>query len=387
MSQKKVAIIGTGPYGLSLAAHLNARGVDTQLFGAPMEYWRKMPAAFFLKSIWSASTLSDPTGEHSLDSYTAKYNFKRQDPVPLEYFINYSSWFQKSLVPNIDTTYVQKVTRDGKQFHLDLVDGRSMKADKVVVAAGISSFTKVPGYAKDLPKSLASHTQDHTDLTPFKGRNVAVLGSGQSALQYAAMLHEAGANVEIICRGTVVWVNRKLYDNTGPFKHVFYPKSDVGPAGINWLIHFPLLFKNLPDNTRLVMDKRAMRPAGAKWLRPRVEGQIPVTENTSILKATEKGKILELTLSDGTTREVDYLFMGTGFKVDLHKFSFLDSSITDEIVHSDGYPKQNEWFESSIPNLYFIGAIAGHTFGPICRFVAGARVPAKQITKHITSAV
>lgn len=387
MSSKKIAIIGTGPYGLSLAAHLNARGVDTQIFGTPMEFWQNMPAALYLKSVWTASTLSDPSGEYSLDSYVTKNNLPRQEPVPLSLFLRYSSWFQQNLVPDIDTTHVQSLVRDGKQFQLELADGREVKADKVVVAVGISTFTKTPEYAKDLPKSLASHTQDHADLTPFKGRNVVVVGSGQSALEYAAMLHEEGANVELICRGPVLWIRRKLYDKTGPFKHVFYPKSDVGPAGMNWLIHYPLVFKHLPDNARHSMDQRAMRPAGAKWLRSRVEGQICTTENTSILKATEKGQTVELTLSDGTKREVDYLFLGTGYKANINKIPFIDPGMIPEIREHDGYPIQNEWFESSIPNLYFIGAIAGHTFGPLCRFVAGARVPAHQITKHVASAV
>jgi FAD-dependent urate hydroxylase len=387
MKHGTVAIIGAGPYGLSVAAHLKAQGIPVLVFGKPMEFWQNMPEGLCLKSVWSASTLSDPAGKYSLNNYIAATNTPHQEPIPLPLFLDYAQWFQQYTVPDIDPTYVQWLARDGHQFQLDLADGRTIKVDRVVVAAGISLFTHMPEYARDLPKTLASHTQDHTDLAPFDGRNVAVVGSGQSALEYAALLHEAGASVELIARGPVLWVQRKLYDYTGPARHIFYPPSDVGPPGLNWLISYPLIFRRLPDKTRHLVDKRAVRPAGAKWLRSRVEGHVHVTQYTSITRTTVHGQSLHLELSDGTTREVDYLFLGTGYRPNLDKVKFIDSALLKQVQHHDGYPLQNEWFESSVPNLYFIGAIAGHTFGPLCRFVAGAKIPAQQITRHAVSAV
>jgi len=387
MMHDTVAIIGAGPYGLSVAAHLKEQGISVLVFGKPMEFWQNMPEGLCLKSVWSASTLSDPAGKYSLDNFIAATHAPHQEPIPLPLFLDYTRWFQQHNVPNIDPTYVQRLSRNGNQFQLDLADSRTIKVDRVVVAAGISLFTYIPEYARALPTTLASHTQDHTDLTPFKGRNVAVVGSGQSALEYAALLHEVGASVELIARGPVLWVNRKLYDFTGPARHIFYPPSDVGPPGLNWLISYPLVFRRLPDKTRHLVDKRAVRPAGAKWLRSRVEGHVLITQNTQIIKATVHGQSLHLRLSDGTTREVDYLFLGTGYQPNLEKVKFLDPTLHQQVEHQNGYPLQNEWFESSVPNLYFIGAIAGHTFGPLCRFVAGAKIPAQQITRHVNSSV
>jgi len=43
----------------------------------------------------------------------------------------------------------------------------------------------------------------------------------------------------------------------------------------------------------------------------------------------------------------------------------------------------NKWFETSIEHLYFAGVLANHSFGPICRFVAGAKVPSQQIARHV----
>ena len=67
-----VAIIGAGPYGLSIAAHLKAAGVAARLFGASMQTWREaMPRGMFLKSEGFASSLSDPGDTFTLGHYCA----------------------------------------------------------------------------------------------------------------------------------------------------------------------------------------------------------------------------------------------------------------------------------------------------------------------------
>ncbi len=380
-------VIGAGPYGLSVAAHLKAQNIPTLIFGKPMDFWKKMPAQMYLKSFWSAASLSAPGRKYTLDEYAASINSQEQRPIPLQFFLDYCRWFQEKTDLDIDPTYVQSLTRKEDGFHIELADGRTVEANNVVVAAGISPFANIPQFALDLPPTLASHTQEHTDLSSFKGKHVAVVGRGQSALEYAALLYEAGAEVEVIARGPIIWINRKLYDRTGPAKHIFYPPSDVGPPGLNWVIAFPTIFSRLSDKARYSIDRRAVRPAGAQWLRPRVENKVRLTQNTEVIKATPQGEGLYCELSDGTTRTIDYLFLGTGYEAHIDKFAFINPSLRDQIQQNDGYPTQNTWFESSVPHLYFAGAIAGYTFGPICRFVAGSDTAAHQISRHIVRSV
>ena len=377
-------IIGAGPYGLSLAAHLRARNMPVHILGKPMEFWQKMPRKMYLKSSWSAASLSFPGHKYNLDHYAAATRTSEQKPIPLPYFLDYCRWFQEQAVPEIDPVFVETLRRDAREFHLDLADGRTIAASHVVVATGTAPFAHIPAFARDLPLNLASHTQTHTDLTSFKGCHVAVVGKGQSALEYAALLHEAGAEVEVIARGSIVWINRKLYEQTGPMKRLFYPPSDVGPPGINWLVNFPLVFSRFPEQIREKMDRRSVRPAGAQWLRPRVEGKVCLTPNTEIIKATPKGQGLYCELSDGTVREVDHLFLGTGYKANIDKLDFIDPVLRTHIQHYNGYPLQNRAFESSVPHLYFVGALASYTLGPLCRFVVGAATAAHQITWHIS---
>jgi thioredoxin reductase len=375
-------VIGAGPYGLSVAAHLKARGVPTLIFGKPMEFWQQMPARLYLKSVWSASSFSDPAGRYRLNHYITATSMPRQEPIPLSFFLDYGAWFQQRAVSEIDPTYVQALKQDGKGFHLDLADGRAVKAQRVIVAVGISAFTFVPEFARDLPATLASHTQTHQDFTRFRGSRVAVVGSGQSGLESAALLHEAGADVALIARGPVIWIDRRLYRNTGPARRLFYPPSDVGPPGINWLIALPQLYRLLPANARQGVAKRAVRPAGADWLRSRVEKQVSITPYTRIDRAQVQGQGVRLHLSDGTTREVDHLFLGTGYQPDIHKLALIDPALRAQVQASNGYPALNKWFETSVPRLHFAGALAGDTFGPICRFVAGAKMPARAITQQ-----
>jgi hypothetical protein len=381
-----VVVIGAGPYGLSVAAHLKARNVATLVFGKTMEFWQGMPPQMFLKSIWSAATLRDGHGDYTLSHFAAATGATKQDPIPLPYFLSYGKWFQEHVVPDVDPCYVEHLSQDGPRFRLEMADGRTVMASRVVLAVGIGPFPYIPEIFRNLPDELVSHTMRYADLTPFRGKTVVVVGHGQSALEWAAMLHEAGAEVEVIARDTVIWIDRKLYRYTGPAKHIFYPSSDVGPPGLNWLIAYPQIFRRLPDETRATVDQRAIRPAGATWLRQRVDGIIPITENTAVTKARTSGERLTIELSDGTARTVDHIFCGTGFKPTVNQIGFLDARLAERIQATGGLPILSRTFESSVPNLHFVGALANFNFGPICRFVAGAKVSAPSIAAHAARA-
>ncbi len=382
MDRDPVAVIGAGPYGLTVAAHLKARNVPTVVFGKAMEFWQGMPNAMFLKSVWSAATLRDGFGGHTLSDFAEATGTTKQDPIPLPYFLAYGKWYQEQLVPDIDPTFVKHLVRDGGRFRLEMADGRTVMASRVVLAVGIGPFSYLPQVFEGVPDEFVSHTSRFADLSRFKGKTVAVVGHGQSALEWAAMLHEVGAEVEVLARADVIWIDRKLYRYTGPAKHIFYPSSDVGPPGLNWLISYPQVFRLLPNETRFTVDQRAIRPAGATWLRTRVDGVISITENVEVNRATPSGDRLRLELSDGTDRLVDHVFCGTGYRPDVTQIDFVDDALQAQIQANDGLPVLSRSFESSVPGLHFVGALANFNFGPICRFVAGAKVSAPAIASH-----
>src|SRR5882757_4871075 len=134
----RVAIIGAGPYGLSIAAHLRARGVGFRIFGNPMESWRaRMPAEMLLKSEGFASDLYDPERRFTLKRFCAQNSLCYADmglPIPRETMATYGLRFQRELVPDLENRTVVALDRSSKDFLLQLDGGETLIASRVIVA-------------------------------------------------------------------------------------------------------------------------------------------------------------------------------------------------------------------------------------------------------------
>jgi cation diffusion facilitator CzcD-associated flavoprotein CzcO len=91
----KIAVVGAGPSGLSVATHLRRHGRAFRIFGTPMQSWRvNMPIGMYLKSEGCASSLSDPTSSYTLKAHCQQHGLHYGDygvPVPLETFFHYGS--------------------------------------------------------------------------------------------------------------------------------------------------------------------------------------------------------------------------------------------------------------------------------------------------------
>jgi cation diffusion facilitator CzcD-associated flavoprotein CzcO len=377
----RVAVVGAGPYGLSIAAHLRAAGVPTEIFGSPLSFWRAMPPQMTLKSPWSASSLSDPGRRFTLDAFVAAHRMRRQEPVPIGLFLEYADWFRQQAVGEVDPTPVACIRESGAGFAVQLQDGREVAASRVIVATGIAGFPNVPDFAQGLPGDLVQHTGCVKEFNGYSGMQVAVIGAGQSALETAVFLHEAGAQVEVITRGPIRWADRRLYERGGITRKVFYPPADVGPVGLNWLVTLPSIFRLIPTRQRVALTFRAIRPSGAKWLKARFAPEIKTTTNAGVLKMSASGRGVEVLTSDGASRRFDRVVLGTGYRPDLGRVPILDARLRRQIRHSRGNPLLDRRFQSSVHGLHFVGAIAGHTFGPLCRFVAGAGVAARAVAR------
>src|ERR1700740_87688 len=150
-----VAIIGAGPYGLSIAAHLAAKGIPFRIFGKPMSAWStQMPQGMHLKSEGFASSLSHPEGKFALRDFCRQQGIPYQDtglPVKLETFVSYGLAFQKQFVSNLDEKLVTGVLPSTVGFELELEDGEKVHSRKVIVATGICRFAKMPEILTSLP--------------------------------------------------------------------------------------------------------------------------------------------------------------------------------------------------------------------------------------------
>ena len=107
-----------------------------------------------------------------------------------------------------------------------------------------SPFAQRPPVFDTLRPGLVSHAVEHRDLRPFDGRRVVVAGGGQSALESAALLHEAGADVEVLVREhDIYWLTRRWQHRMPVVSSMLYAWPDVGPAGVSHLVARPALWR------------------------------------------------------------------------------------------------------------------------------------------------
>jgi NADPH-dependent 2,4-dienoyl-CoA reductase/sulfur reductase-like enzyme len=381
-----IAIIGAGPYGLSAAAHLKAaNGLDVKIFGQAMSFWEThMPTGMLLRSPLAGSHLSDSRQALTLDAYQAATGKQITAPLPLSRFIDYGRWFQSHAIPHTDGRKVERVERNGNGFQLTVGDGETWKAGRVVVAAGIEPFAWRPREFRGLPRELASHSCDHRELGCFAGKRIAIIGAGQSALESAALLHEHGADVEVLVRAPLIrWLWRhKWFHTFPPVARLLYAPPDVGQAGLSHLVARPNLFRRLPLSVQRRWSKRAIRPAGAGWLKARCE-PIRITTGCVVTSAVPACGGVRLRVSDGAERDVDHVLLATGYRVDISLYSFLSERLLELIQRIDGYPRLDKGFESSVPGLHIVGAPAAWSFGPLMRFVAGADFTSRALARRI----
>ncbi len=388
-----VAVIGSGPYGLSLAAHLAARGLEPVVFGPPMASWRSgMPCGMRLKSEGFASCLSDPQGRFTLKAFCEGEGLPYADldlPVPVETFTAYGTKFQERFVPQLDTRLVRRVARAPGGFTLELEDGVQVSARQVVVATGIRPYRHVPAVLAGLPAGRVDHTSDRADYSAFAGRRVAVIGAGASAIDAAAALVRAGAAVHLVSRRAAVTFYasrpRRLWHR------LLKPVTPLGPGWKKLLcVKLPLLFHALPERTRVAIVRRYLGPAPGWFARNDFEGKVTVLRSSSVVAAHETPDGVELTIgaADGARAQMtfDHVVAGTGYAVDVRDLAFLDPAVTADIRLTGTAPSLSSRFETSVPGLYFVGTAAAFAFGPLLRFVCGAEFAARRVAAAVAAA-
>jgi cation diffusion facilitator CzcD-associated flavoprotein CzcO len=384
-----VAIIGAGPYGLSIAAHLRDRGIDHRIFGLPLETWRgAMPRGMFLKSEAHASSLAAPDPNWTFEAYSRRHGrpeLTKSVPVPLEAFTEYGLAFQRQFVPYLETTKVVELqhTSDDR-FALRLANGERVCARRVVLALGTTFFKRVPAVFAGLPNALVSHAADHRELGALGQREIVVVGGGQSALETAALLHEQGAAVTVLVRGSEVAWNGDPLDNPSWLEGLRYPSTGLGRGWRLWFYcNAQTVFQHLPEELRLDRVARELGPAGAWWLKPRVFGKVPLLTSHGVVATRAAGDEVALTVAgpNGAMREMraDHVVAATGYQVDLDAIPFLEGTMVRRIARVGSAPRLSARFESSLPGLYFVGLAAAVRFGPSMRFVIGADFAARRI--------
>ncbi len=390
-------VVGAGPYGLSIASHAAGAGLRLRVLGRPMASWRDhMPRGMYLKSEPWASNLSDPDGRWRLDAYCAGQGVEARhgEPVPLEMFAAYGQWFARNAVPEVDERTVARVTPVLGGFEALTEDGETVRARTVALAVGVLPFVEIPAALRGLGPDLVSHSSHHADLDRFRDRDVTVIGGGQAALETAALLAEQGTRVRVLARSEHMNWN----DVPPPWQRPWWrsaraPHSGLGCGWRNWFYaERPGLFHHLPDQTRARIAATALGPAGAWWVRDRVEPAVElllgqeVTEVRELRGGTGGGVRLDTVTRSGERRslETEHVIAATGFRPTCDRLSLLDAQLAAGLgALDDGSPAVGRHFESTHPGLFLAGLVTASGFGPAMRFVHGATFTAQTLVRGV----
>jgi thioredoxin reductase len=382
-----VAIIGAGPYGLSIAAHLRQHGIPFRIFGTPMRSWtREMPKDMLLKSEGFASNLSDPNGQYTLKQFCVDQGLPYADiglPTPRATLARYGLAFQAALVPEVEDREVRALDRQGEGFRLELDNGEVVFAGTVVVAVGLAYFQWIPEQLRGLER-FVSHSAAHYDLDGFRGRDVAVIGGGASAVDLAGLLNEAGAHVQLFVRGNRLEIHREGSSSRSLLDRVNAPFSGIGPGWRNLVFtEFPNIYRHFPEETRHRIAMKTVGPAGGWFMRDRVEGRLPIHLGHTIAQAQPMGDRVELRFGTTSGKEhistFDHVIAATGYRYDLRQIAFLRDALLEQLRSRFGTPILGSDFQSSVPGLHFVGAVSLNSFGPVVRFIYGTRFTARRL--------
>jgi len=323
--------------------------------------------------------IADYARLHKLDDYE-----DRVGPLSLERFLGYADWFTQQLVPDIRDLTVTSVVRSGDGFKVEFAEEAPIIARSVIVATGMLNYAHLPAELSGMP-DLITHSVVHDRLDKFGGRRVAVIGGGQSSLQTAALLHEAGADVQVVMRSQeIVWEQKRDAD-LSLIGRVRRPPVQLCEGYSCVVYDSPGLFRLMPESLRAKKALSTFPPSGAWWLHDRVVGVVDILQNHRILGAEAHGSQVRLRL-DGPKRssvEADHVIAGTGFRVDVAKLPFLSAEIQAALKKRINLPLVNRAGESSVPGLYFAGINTAVSLGPGVRFISGTHSAVPHLAKSV----
>ena len=357
-----VLIIGAGPYGIAVAQALWERGVDFRIFGEPFSMWLgHTPSTMKLCSDWRISDVYSRSGRFTLANYLVEQGLERvPGRLEVDVFRSYLQQVLERLEFPVLRQHIHALEPRGERFHAVTSGGMEISAGGVVIATGLGPHRYLPAALRHLPADRVCHSWDVDRIECLKGRSVLVVGGGQSAAETVARLR--GHN-------RVTWVLRRK------------PRFQQGPLCLPKALCKPLL----AFSHRLPMALRS--PVS------RLAGRAKVTPDLAATYADNRvekvfGDAADMGLKEIGGRMIgiagvpfDTVVAATGYRPIASELPFLATGLAWALRNR---PSIAADFQSSVPGLFLVGAVAESSFGPAMRLIYGTRLAAQRVGASLT---
>ena len=320
------AIIGAGPYGLSIAAHFRSQGISfPHLRPSHGQLAAHMPKGMMLKSDGFASNISDPDDRFTLGKFCAERESSTR-----------TREFQFGSIPSRDTglrsrngwcrelenKLVVSVERSSEGYRLQLERWREVQRSKRSACGRHYPLRAyVPENLAHLPAEFLSHSAPASgSRTVSWPRSVVVIGGGSSALDWAALLHEAGSATYNwwLVKAALKFHGKPTGKQRSLWERIQRPQTGLGPG---WRSSFyanaPAAFHRLPDGLRSEIVKRTLGPSGGWFVKDRVMNHVPQLLGQTVQRAQVKDEKVHLHVraQDGTERRFGLIMSSRGLAI------------------------------------------------------------------------
>ncbi|MCA9859379.1 MAG: NAD(P)-binding domain-containing protein [Thermomicrobiales bacterium] len=368
-------VVGAGPYGLGIAAYAKSLGVETAIVGRPMAFWRdRMPAGMYLRSSWDWHY--DPHAVHTIEMWLEQTGRTKASitPFSLADYLEFATWFEvvSGLEP-IDRQVERLDIRPDGRYEAVFTGDNRLTARHVVLALGFGNFGYVPDELRAvLPDQHVAHTVDFVDFSQAAGKRFAIVGGRQSAYEWAALLHEAGADaVDVIHRHRTPRFAEADWSWTTPV--------------VERIASDPAWYRSLDDAQKRKIAFRLWGEGRGKlepWLTPRLATPAVRSLPFRTIAGSDlasSGSIL-LTLDSGDKLEVDQVVLATGYRADARRVPMLAAgNLLDRVEIQNGFPVLDSTFQLSVPGLYATSMLATQEFGSLFAFTVAVRASSRVI--------
>ncbi|GAA1003000.1 ferredoxin--NADP reductase [Acrocarpospora pleiomorpha] len=181
-----VLIVGAGPVGLFGAYYAGVRGLRTAVVDSLSQVGGQVSAMYPEKEIFDVAGFPAVSGRRLIAN-----------------LVEQAAPYDPAYLLGQEAQRLDRVPRGGRPDLLVVKTGAGTEitAGAVVVTGGIGTFTPrpLPAGEEFLGQGLAYFVPDSAD---YEGRDVVVVGGGDSAVDWALMLHPIAASVTLVHRRT-----------------------------------------------------------------------------------------------------------------------------------------------------------------------------------------